>query len=608
MVETDLRPWELGGRSPDVCIAETLAPVAVDRVAHHPDVGAGLHDERVRHVRLLPLRLEEDPHETEGVVDLVLEARESDPLFGRDRNELPTRELFLEGLHVVRGHEIDLVHDDQCLHVDAISREDVDELVLRDVLADDDRAVQVPPFPADVCDQHLVELRQLDRRIHPEATTVRLRQGDIGGTLVQPDPRQPQFFFEDIDMGLEHVDHEENQVAAPGHGEDFFASTATLRSTADQPRHVEDLDLRAAILKKPWNHVQRGEVVGRHRAVRIRNLIQQRRLADGRESDETGGGVPALLDRITRSSAAPLEASRLLLVLEPGEFRFQPADVVLSCLVVRCLLDLILGRLDLFFNRHRMPNRAGPTTKNLSTRALGRCHHTVRMPSGSRPFTAYSTIRRDLAVYGERSRPPSTRWRNSPTESSISFSSANVYARTDAVNSRAPLRSRITWRVSNRPRNKSNEASSRTTVPSSRACQDWFGRLATRLSRLNISIRNFPRGWSARAIPRRTSRSSSGPSKYPNDVNMLIAASNEFVNRRRRMSPSTNVGFTWATRAAFRASARSARDRSKPVMRYPRFASPIVWRPDPHATSRIRLPFRRWRSLSIASTWASVSG
>src|SRR2546422_444674 len=80
--------------------------------------------------------------------------------------------------------------------------------------------------------------------------------------------------------------------------------------------------------------------------------------------------APALLDRVARTAAAPLEASRLLLVLEPRQLGLQPPDVVLGRLVVWRLLDLVLDRLDLFLDRHAMRNRAGRTTKNLSTPAL----------------------------------------------------------------------------------------------------------------------------------------------------------------------------------------------------------------------------------------------
>src|SRR2546428_9582578 len=225
-------------------------------------------------------------------------------------------------------------------------------------------------------------------------------------------------------------------------------------------------------------------------------------------------------------------------------------------------LELRIGQ----WTGHRFRHRVTMGTWESSGKSLS--YHTVRMPSASRPLTAYKTIRHDRAVYDDKSKPPSTRWTKRPAASSISRSSARVYARTDAVNSRVPFRSMITWRVSKRPRSRSNDASSRTTVPSSRACQLCDGIRPTRLSRLNSSIRNLPRGRRARAIPRRTSRSSSCRSKNPKDVNIEIAASKAPRNRRRRMSPWTKVGLTPAPRAAFRASARRGAERSNPVTWY----------------------------------------
>src|SRR5436309_12760437 len=89
MIEADLLARELGGLAPHVRVSESLPPVAVDRVAHHADVGILLHDHRIRHVRLFSLRLQEDAHESEGRVDLVLQAREADALLRGDRHELP---------------------------------------------------------------------------------------------------------------------------------------------------------------------------------------------------------------------------------------------------------------------------------------------------------------------------------------------------------------------------------------------------------------------------------------------------------------------------------------------------------------------------------------
>src|SRR5439155_11297997 len=100
------------------------------------------------------------------------------------------------------------------------------------------------------------------------------------------------------------------------------------------------------------DHVDGREVVRRDRARRVRDLIQEGRRADAREADEADRRVPALSDRVTRSTAARLEAPRLLFVLEPGQLRLEPPDVMLRRLVVRRLLDLVFDRLDLLLDRH----------------------------------------------------------------------------------------------------------------------------------------------------------------------------------------------------------------------------------------------------------------
>src|SRR5256712_1703178 len=464
MIEASLLPGELCDRAPDVRVQDALAPAAVDRVAHHADVRSLLPDHRIRHVRFLPLRLQEDAHEPEGRVDLVLEARETDAFFGGDRDEPPSRKLRLELHNVVRGHEVDLVHDHERPQVGAVPREDVRELVLRDRLPDGDRAVPLAPLAADVRDHLRVELRQFDRRIHGETAAVRLRQGDVRGPLVEADPREMQFVREDVDMGLEHVDHQEDQVARAGDGQDLLPATAALRRAPDETGHVEHLDLRPAVLHEAGDHVQRGEVVRGDLARCVRDLVQQGRLANAREADEADRRVPALLDRVARPAAAPLEAPRLLLVLEPRQLRLQPPDVVLGRLVVRRLLDLVLDRLDLFLDRHLDTGPIGRGAKRFLPESR---YQTVRMPSGSRPLTAYRTIRHERAVYGDKSRPPSTRWTNRPAASSISFSSPSVYARTEAVNSRVPFPSMITWRGSDPPPSPAHGPSSRATGPPS---------------------------------------------------------------------------------------------------------------------------------------------
>src|SRR3989454_2882292 len=226
-----------------------------------------------------------------------------------------------------------------------------------------------------------------------------------------------QFVREDVDMGLEDIDHQENEVTCAGHGQDLLPPPAAFRRAPNEPGHVKHLDLRPAVLHEAGDHIEGREVVRGHLARRVRDLVQEGRFADAREADQADRRVPALLDRVTRPSAAPLEAPCLLLVLEPREFRLQPPDVVLGRLVVRRLLDLVLDRLDLFLDRHL---DTGPIRRSAKRFLPASGYQTVRMPSGSRPLTAYRTIRRERAVYGDKSRPPSPRWTKRPAPSSIS--------------------------------------------------------------------------------------------------------------------------------------------------------------------------------------------
>src|SRR6266566_1653833 len=289
MLQADLLTGELRRRAPYVGVAEAATPVAVDCVAHHAHVGIGLDDERVREVRLLTLRFQEDPHEPQRLVNLVLEAREPDPFLRGDRHELPLRELRLP-----------------------------------------------------------------HGRVDREAAAPAPRQRDVRRPFVEPDPRQPQLVHEDVHVRLEDVDHQQDEVAPAGDGQDLLPAAAALGGAADQPRHVEDLDLRAAVLEQARDDVERGEVVRRDGARRIRDLIEQRRLADGREADQTERCVPALLDRVARAATAGLEPPRLLFVLEARDLRLQLADVMLRCLVVRRPLDLVFDGLDLFLERRHL--------------------------------------------------------------------------------------------------------------------------------------------------------------------------------------------------------------------------------------------------------------
>src|SRR5207245_5098902 len=199
-------------------------------------------------------------------------------------------------------YEVKLVYVYERPEEDAVPREDVDELVFRDVLPHDDGAVQVAPLPADVRDHLRIELRQLDRRIHGEPAAVRLRQRDVRGPLVQADPREMQFVREDVDVGLEHVDHQQEQIARAGDRQDLLPATAAFRGASDESGHVEHLDLGTAVLHQAGDHIQCGEVIRGDLARRVRDLIQEGRLAGDRGGDQPDGHLPGSVEDVARSA------------------------------------------------------------------------------------------------------------------------------------------------------------------------------------------------------------------------------------------------------------------------------------------------------------------
>src|SRR5881628_1083416 len=137
MFEPDLLAREHRGGAPYVRVPDLPAEVPVDRVAHLSHGRAVPDDQGLPQVRLLPLRLQVDPHEPEGAVDGLPYRVEPGPVHRGNREDLPALQPTLDGLQVVRGHEVDLVQDDEPGDVDPVPREDVDEPVRGDVLPDD---------------------------------------------------------------------------------------------------------------------------------------------------------------------------------------------------------------------------------------------------------------------------------------------------------------------------------------------------------------------------------------------------------------------------------------------------------------------------------------
>src|SRR6266540_7413820 len=346
VVEPDALPGMGRAPPPHVREPELEADVSVDRVADHADRAPALHDHRLDEVRFLPVRLHVDADELQALVDLLLEPGEPLALDRGDRHDLPALESFLDLAEVVTADEIDLVQDDEGGDVDAVRRQHVDEFVLADVLAHDDVAAQVSELPDHVRDHLLRDLLQGHGRIDCEPAAHLLLNYDVRRSRVHADAGGMELVREHGHVRLEDVDHEEDEVAHAGDGDDLAASPAPLGGAADDARHVQDLDPRALVLHEPRDHLERGEVVRADLARRGGDRVEERGLPRRRESHEADRRVPRLLDGV--ADAAPLAFRRalLLLVLQPGELRLQLADVVLRVFVVLRPRELVLDRPD----------------------------------------------------------------------------------------------------------------------------------------------------------------------------------------------------------------------------------------------------------------------
>jgi len=84
---------------------------------------------------------------------------------------------------------------------------------------------------------------------HPESVFVRLPDIDVRRIGVKPNIRVVQLLAEAVVLlDLEDGEHEHDEIRGPDDGEHLLAATAAARGALDQPRNVEDLDVRAAVL------------------------------------------------------------------------------------------------------------------------------------------------------------------------------------------------------------------------------------------------------------------------------------------------------------------------------------------------------------------------
>jgi hypothetical protein len=297
-----------------------------------------------------------DPDQSEFLPDHVTEGVETPFFLGTDEDgslwvDAVLPELLVDRLLVGWLDEVCLVDRDDRREVDAVVHHAVDQAVDVDLFTDRHVGVDVTVFAQHALDRLLVQV-EVDARIDRQPVLGFPADADPWRFAIDPDLVPVQFLVEALVLvDLEHGEHEDDQVCRPDDREDGLSVTLARRGTFDQPRHVEHLDVRTPVLEHAGIDVQRRELVGTGLALGVGKRVQQRRLADARETHECDGGVAVFLDGVATAPAGGVLLFEFLLFLR--EFRLEPTDMGLCRLVVGRGGDFVFDLADLLFEPHQ---------------------------------------------------------------------------------------------------------------------------------------------------------------------------------------------------------------------------------------------------------------
>eukprot|EP00160_Parvularia_atlantis_P021656 Unigene9472_Nuclearia_a/m.28918 Unigene9472_Nuclearia_a/g.28918 ORF Unigene9472_Nuclearia_a/g.28918 Unigene9472_Nuclearia_a/m.28918 type:complete len:389 (-) Unigene9472_Nuclearia_a:1-1167(-) len=319
--------WHWRGR------VSTVARIT-STAAHHMLHGrAAPQDQPAGKVRVLAAPLGVDADQVQVLPDLLDQVVQVEVLGRADHDRVGQAR---QPVHFLDGHLINLVVAVEALHVLAPPDDNVDKLVGRRVLADDDLSVEDLVLVQDHVDHLLVQVRELDRRVERDAAALLDLEVDVGWPRVEPDADVVQLLCQKLalDLALARVNHHQHHVGRARGRDDLAAAALALRGALDNAGQVEQLDLGAVVLDLARDARQRRKLVARRDALRARDLGQQRRLAHGREADERHARVAAL-HHVEALALLPGRLGRLeQLLAQLGDARFEQAEVVLGRLVL----------------------------------------------------------------------------------------------------------------------------------------------------------------------------------------------------------------------------------------------------------------------------------
>jgi len=230
----------------------------------------------------------------------------------------------VEQVELLDADGVDLVeHIDDGDVAAALGLEHVDQIVDGGVATDGDVGRADLVLGHDGPDLVVVDMGQRYRARDVEAALVLLLEGDVGRALVDADAEPFQLSLDDalVRQGLVDVEHDEDQMARLGHGDDLTTTTAAVLGTLDDTGQIDDLE-GCAVVDDLTGHTREGcELVGGRLGVLTRQPAHEGTLADRGKADEANRSHtrPGNIETSTTTSATARRGEKL--TLELGELR-----------------------------------------------------------------------------------------------------------------------------------------------------------------------------------------------------------------------------------------------------------------------------------------------
>lgn len=176
----------------------------------------------------------------------------------------------------------------------------------------------------------LIQMLRLHRKRHLNTPGLLRLEINIRRLPIQSNPDRLQFRLQQRPLlrPLRRIQNHHNQVTRLGRTNHLSPPPLALRSPLNNPRQIQNLNLRTTILKHARYRRQRRERIRRHFTFRFCDFRQKRRFANGWEADESDARVAGFADVEACAAAGGAGAGLEELGAVAGELAFEETEVV----------------------------------------------------------------------------------------------------------------------------------------------------------------------------------------------------------------------------------------------------------------------------------------